>query len=65
MTAVRELIKIADAQWISGTDYDTDDLGLDCKVGVAGGLVLDQCCAVLLQWQQNTRTGSNTHNAPL
>ena len=33
MTAVRDLTKMTDRQQISGTDYGTDDLGLDVKVG--------------------------------
>ena len=41
VTTVWDLIKMADAQWISGMDYDTDDLGLDFKVGGANGLMLD------------------------
>ena len=41
VTAVPDLIKMTDVQWISRTDYNTDDLGLDCEVGGASGLVLD------------------------
>ena len=41
VTAVRDLIKMVDAQWISWTDYGTDDLGLDFKEGGISGLVLD------------------------
>ena len=41
VTVVPDLIKMADVQWISGTDYGIDDLGPDCKVGDASGLVLD------------------------
>ena len=44
VTAVWDLIKTADVQWISGMDYASDDLGLDCKVGgVSGYMVLLQC----------------------
>ena len=40
VVTVRDLIKMADVQWISETIYDTDDLGLDCKLGGANGLML-------------------------
>ena len=35
------LIKMVDAHWIYGTEYGTDDLSLNCKVGSASGLVAD------------------------
>ena len=41
MTAIRDLIKMVGVQWISGTDYVTDDLGLDFKVVGVNELMLD------------------------
>ena len=50
VTAVQDLIKMVDVQWISWMDYSTDDMCLDFKVDGDNGLVLDQCCVVRLQW---------------